>query len=220
MNRKKIETQILAIITILVMTLIFQHISYAADITGWAGLTDEESEAMAEEQEKHQAEYDYNKSSNNYLKSLSIEGYTLLPEFDKQTVNYQIKKEIASSQVVKITAEAEDEKATITGTGDVSLQPGKNMIEINVTAESGTVKTYFIEIQTTGENVETNTSAVVDNQIVTTSTENIEPPVKQTTGEETKKIIIFFTIFVIIILLLIFLPSKKKKKQRNKKSKH
>ena len=84
------------------------------------------------------------KSSNNYLKNLSVNGYQIIPEFDKQTINYEIKEEIGE-EYIKIEAETDDEKSFVSGIGEVQLNSGENNIRIDVTAENGSVRTYFIK---------------------------------------------------------------------------
>lgn len=117
-------------------------------LASFADFTDEEADKQAQEQLKEQ-EKEHNvtkvKSSNNYLKKLSVKGYQLTPEFDKQTSNYEIKEEI-NIDFIEISAETDDEKASVSGTGKIQLNSGENNIRIDVTAESGTVRTYFIKV--------------------------------------------------------------------------
>lgn len=117
-------------------------------LASFADFTDEEADKQAQEQLKEQ-EKEHNvtqvKSSNNYLKELSVKGYQLTPEFDKQTSNYEIKEEI-NIDFIEISAETDDEKASVSGTGKIQLNSGENNIRIDVTAESGTVRTYFIKV--------------------------------------------------------------------------
>ena len=82
-------------------------------------------------------------SKNNYLKSLSVEGYKLSPEFKKDTTTYSLD---LPSGVEKITIKAtkEDSKASIKGDGKVSVTEGVNKLEIKVTAEDGSTKIYTI----------------------------------------------------------------------------
>ena len=88
------------------------------------------------------------KSANNYLKSLSVEGYELEPEFirenDKYTIYVKDKNSVTS---LNITAEPDDEKATIEGTGRVEITPEQKSVTIQVTAENGNFKTYKINIE-------------------------------------------------------------------------
>ncbi len=80
-----------------------------------------------------------NRDTNNNLKSLTIKEAYL--KFDKDTTNYNVE---VSNEIEKITitAEAESTKATVTGAGEQTLKVGSNVIEIKVTAENETIKTY------------------------------------------------------------------------------
>ena len=84
-------------------------------------------------------------SPNNKLASLSVEGYDLTPAFDTDTLNYELVVDSGVSTVT-IAAEAKDSKAVITGIGTITLADGQNLLEVNVTAENGTVRTYQIEV--------------------------------------------------------------------------
>ena len=83
------------------------------------------------------------KSNNNNLKSLEIEGVDYTPEFSKTTTVYyaNVDKDI---NTIQIKAEAEDINATVQGAGEVELLVGKNYVEIKVTSESGNEKVYTI----------------------------------------------------------------------------
>ena len=82
------------------------------------------------------------KSANNNLSNLEISGYNI--SFDKTKTSYTIdSKEIGAS--LKVTAKAEDEKATVKVTSP-TLVEGKNTITVVVTAESGAKKTYTITV--------------------------------------------------------------------------
>lgn len=98
----------------------------------------------AKEQEKNSTQVEV-KSTNNYLKNLEVTGYKITPEFDKQTINYEITNEV-DEDYIEINAQVDDEKATISGTGRVALNSGENNLKIEVTSESGTVRTYFIKV--------------------------------------------------------------------------
>ena len=83
------------------------------------------------------------KSSDNNLKSLSIEGQNLSPEFNKDTLEYSV--ELSSdTEKIKVNAEKSDSKASIKGNGEIDVKEGLNKIEIIVTAENGSTKTYVI----------------------------------------------------------------------------
>lgn len=82
-------------------------------------------------------------STDNNLSSLGIEGYELTPEFNKDTLEYSalIKPDTTSINVI---ATPNHRGATVTGSGVREVTDGDNRIEINVTAENGTSKTYVI----------------------------------------------------------------------------
>lgn len=82
------------------------------------------------------------KSSNNYLKSLSTNIGTLTPEFYRETFDYTIDNIIEDE--IEISAEAEDEKASVDGTGSIALSEGENKLTIDVRAENEQVRTYTI----------------------------------------------------------------------------
>lgn len=84
-------------------------------------------------------------SSNNNLKSLGIEGYSISPGFSKDIKEYSVEVPNGTEYVV-ITADKEDNTASISGVGEVSVNEGINKIEVKVTAENGNVNTYIINV--------------------------------------------------------------------------
>lgn len=82
-------------------------------------------------------------SSNNNLKSLSIDGYELNPAFNKDTLEYTIEL-TPGTEKINVKAVAEHNNATIKGVGEVQVSEGVNTINIVVTAENGNEKTYKI----------------------------------------------------------------------------
>lgn len=85
-----------------------------------------------------------NLSSNNYLSAFSIDGATLNPTFNKNTLEYSIELKSKTTEIT-LNATAEDSKSKITGTGKISVNEGINTIEVVVTAENGSTKTYTIK---------------------------------------------------------------------------
>lgn len=85
-------------------------------------------------------------SNEKNLKSLTIEGdYKLTPEFDKDVTEYSLS--VGSDvESIKIDAKAVDSNAKVEITGNDKLLEGENTIEIKVTAEDGTVRTYKINV--------------------------------------------------------------------------
>ena len=85
------------------------------------------------------------KSTNNYLSSLTIEGYTLDKEFKKDETEYSI---MVGNDVnkIKINAQLDDSSAKVTGIGEVEVKEGINKLEIKVTAENGSTRIYTLNV--------------------------------------------------------------------------
>lgn len=89
-----------------------------------------------------------NRDKTNTLSSLTIDGYNLSPNFDKNVVNYtlKVKKDVTS---VKINASLESSKSSFVknyGPRTVNLKYGENTFQIQVKSESESVKKYTIKI--------------------------------------------------------------------------
>ena len=87
----------------------------------------------------------YNGDSNNYLSSLTIDGYELTPGYLKTSNTYflTVGSEVDS---LNVNAVAEDDDAQVTIYGNTNLQTGENKVLVSVTAENGDVKTYRIYV--------------------------------------------------------------------------
>lgn len=92
-------------------------------------------------QEELEASY----SKDNYLKSLTVDGYELTPNFDKNTTEYSLELENKVREI-KVSAKANDSKAEVDGTGKYTLSEGANKIAVSVTAENGNVRNYVINV--------------------------------------------------------------------------
>ncbi|MBR5663038.1 MAG: cadherin-like beta sandwich domain-containing protein [Bacilli bacterium] len=115
-------------------------ISYSGDITDANGSTKDVSgsttiNVVAARQ----------KSTNNNLKSLSIEGLTISPEFNKDTLEYTATAE-PGTEKIKIEAAKADGYASLTGDGEKDVVEGENKFDIVVTSETGAVKTYTLTV--------------------------------------------------------------------------
>ena len=84
-------------------------------------------------------------SSNNYLEELSIDGFELSPEFDKETLEYTVEVPNDTEKVI-INAKKEDSTASVSGAGEVSVSEGANKIEVKVTAQNGNERVYVINV--------------------------------------------------------------------------
>ena len=85
------------------------------------------------------------KSNNANLSSINIEGFSLTPEFNKDTTKYylSVNQDVNS---LNISATSEDESSKFEISGNENLQFGINTVKIKSTAEDGTVKEYEIEV--------------------------------------------------------------------------
>ena len=81
--------------------------------------------------------------NNNFLKSLTVTGYELTPEFNKNITTYYL---VVPEDVteVEVLAEAEVEEASIKITGNTNLNRVENTIKVTVTSSSRKNKTYNI----------------------------------------------------------------------------
>lgn len=191
------------------------------DVYGsFADFTDGDARNQTEKMEQEQnKKFDTLKSNNNYLSSLSVEGYELSPEFDKQTLEYTLNKEIKESEI-NIKAIADDSKATVTGTGNIKINKNQNKFRIDVASESGTVRTYIIKIKQ-----DDNSSAVTNvdenstiNDIQTTLTDKtiineIENQEEDNKIDSNKKIIIGIIFFALTLIVIMTVIAKKKRKK-------
>lgn len=84
-------------------------------------------------------------SPNNKLSSLSVNGFSLTPTFNRDTQSYDLIVD-TSVTAVTINASAIDSKAKITGSGNNQLQVGNNDIKVSVQAENGSVRDYIIHV--------------------------------------------------------------------------
>lgn len=85
------------------------------------------------------------KSNDATLKSLSITGVQISPEFVSNVTSYTANIEEDVTQV-EVLAVANSEKAKVEITGNDNLQNGENTIVVKVTAEDGTVNNYEIKL--------------------------------------------------------------------------
>ena len=82
-------------------------------------------------------------SSNNNLKSLSINPGGI--NFSPGNTNYNVNVD-SNVTSVTISAQAEDSKSSVSGTGTKQLNYGNNKISVNVKAENGATKNYIINV--------------------------------------------------------------------------
>lgn len=110
---------------------------------------------------------DESKSRNNNLYSLEIENIDLNIKFDPEIINYSA---IVDNNIryVNINAKTQDADAVITILGNEKLEVGENEIVIIVTAPSGDIKKYYVNIERLeSENVTNNTTKELGVDVVT-----------------------------------------------------
>jgi len=90
-----------------------------------------------------QAELEASYSKNNYLSSLSVDGASISPAFNKDTLEYSVELEPETTNI-KVNATKEDSKASVSGIGDIAVSEGDNQIKVTVTAENGSQRVYTI----------------------------------------------------------------------------
>ena len=100
---------------------------------------------------KTQAEIEASYSKNNYLSSLKVNDYELSPAFNKETLEYSLDLD-SSIESVNVSATVEDRTASVRGDGDIPLVEGINKVEVIVTAQNGSVRTYVININVEEKN--------------------------------------------------------------------
>lgn len=91
------------------------------------------------------------KSTNNNLKSLSVEGYEISPEFDKNVNEYSVTVP-STVETVNIIAKKADSYASIDGTGEKTVEEGVNVFEVVVTSETGVSNTYKLTVNVEDQN--------------------------------------------------------------------
>lgn len=92
------------------------------------------------------------KSSESRLKELKIDVEGLTPKFDKNTTEYYLIVDL-SVKKINITAKTIDNSAKWVAYGNKNLKEGENTVTINVTAEDGTKRVYYIHV-TKVDNIE------------------------------------------------------------------
>lgn len=91
------------------------------------------------------------KSSNNYLNSLEVEGYEISPSFDKKTSEYSVNVPSTVSKIT-INASKEDSYASISGTGEKEVSEGLNTFDITVISETGVSNIYSLKVNVLDQN--------------------------------------------------------------------
>lgn len=92
-------------------------------------------------------------STDNYLYSLSVSGYSLNPSFKMDVMEYNL---TVKDSEITVNAIANSSKATVSGSGKKTLSVGNNKISISVKSEAGTVRNYVINVIRENVNINDN----------------------------------------------------------------
>ena len=177
MKKQTIKRKIIIIGLLLIAILVMHSFSYAENEveenqsntenvteTNTSNNTNTSSETTTDSQEQNQtstqtqnssnvrATAQETKSSNANLSNLGIRPNDF-SGFKPGTTKYQVTvpEEV---EEVEVYATTQDSQASVTGTGTKTLEKGINTLQVVVTAEDGTQKTYTIEVTREGENTE------------------------------------------------------------------
>lgn len=90
------------------------------------------------------------KSSNANLKLLNVNVEGMTPDFSKNNTEYYLVVDLTVEEII-VKAIPEDEKATVTVTGNKNIEEGQNTIQVVVKAEDGTIMNYYIYVTKTDD---------------------------------------------------------------------
>lgn len=91
------------------------------------------------------------KSKNNKLSSLNVEGYEISPKFDASINEYTVTVP-STVEKININAKKADGYAKLDGTGEKTVEEGTNTFEIVVTSETGVANTYKLIVNVEDQN--------------------------------------------------------------------
>ena len=95
----------------------------------------------------------YAGSWDNYLDSLSVDGFEFTRNFNKIRDTYFMTVPLDTTELT-VNAEASDSSAIVAVTGNTDLPEGRSKIMVNVTADDGSVRIYRIYVDRTDEKEE------------------------------------------------------------------
>lgn len=166
-------------ITIILSTIIFCSNTYATSTTNSSNTstnskTNSSSNSTSNKTNKTNTSSNTTSGSSTKSSDATLSDLGIKPNdfkgFKSGTTSYKttVPEDVAE---VEVYAKTTSSKATVTGTGKKKLENGTNKVEVIVTAENGTKKTYTIEITREGKNEETATTAQAEE--TTVANENI-----------------------------------------------
>lgn len=140
-----------------------------------------------------------NKSTNNKLKNISVEGFEL-NKLNSNSYTLFVDEDVEN---INIKATAEDKKATITGLGSYKLLYGDNSIDIIVKSEAGSLNVINIKIHRDGDESKINKN---DDLNPINEFDNKEDNIKNTINNK----YIGLSIIVLLVVIIIFILRRKK----------
>ena len=166
-------------ITIILSTIIFCSNTYATNTTNSSNTstnskTNSSSNSTSNKTNKTNTSSNTTSGSSTKSSDATLSDLGIKPNdfkgFKSGTTSYKttVPEDVAE---VEVYAKTTSSKATVTGTGKKKLENGTNKVEVIVTAENGTKKTYTIEITREEKNEETATTAQAEE--TTVANENI-----------------------------------------------
>lgn len=208
--KKTIKYIIIILIAIVGFNIINSYNVYAS----FADYSDEdarnETEKLIQEQKQN---FDTLKSNNNYLKDLEVKGYKISPRFDKQILNYTLNTKKRVKEIT-IKATADDEKAKINGIGKIKIDSNQKECRVEVTAESGTVRTYIIKLTDDDNQIDINTNEI--NNIEENNKKDIKSVYSNKDKNNNKNVIIITIVSASILVALLLTISRIKIKKIKK----
>lgn len=84
--------------------------------------------------------------TNNYLKTLTVDEYSISPVFDKDVLTYEVYVPL-NLEKVNVSATTESSLATITGNGEIELKTDETIVTITVLSETQEERKYTITIK-------------------------------------------------------------------------
>jgi len=91
------------------------------------------------------------KSTDNNLKDLSVEGFEITPQFDKDTLDYSVDVP-EGTKTINVSATKNSKYASVSGTGEIEVTEGINNLSIVVKSESGKEKIYNLVVNVIDQN--------------------------------------------------------------------
>lgn len=123
------------------------YLAYAFDDLSEMALSSSSKSIRIITQQELEASY----SKNNDLANLTVEGFELVPEFNKDNLEYSVVVP-EDTKEINIDAKVSDGKSSLNGIGKYEVTSGSNAFDVVVRAENGAEKTYKILVEVKDNN--------------------------------------------------------------------